>query len=73
MADAVECVGGVGGEVERPAGDAIELEKMKSSMFIASGSGVFERSTDLRSWAIPEGAFTGCWLALGENFISALA
>lgn len=79
MADAVVCVGGVGGEVKRPAGDAMEFGKMKSSMFIASGSGVFEKSTDLRSWAIPEGTFIGtfigtsvdCWLALRDPFMSA--
>lgn len=47
-------------DVERPAGEAMELGKMKSSMFIASESGVFERSTDLRSWAIPEGVFVDC-------------
>lgn len=47
-----------------PAGDAIDVGKMKSSIFMASGSGVFETSTDSRSLAIPEGALVGCWLAL---------
>ena len=47
-----------------PAGDAIDVGNMKSSMFIASGSGVFETSIDSRSLAIPEGALVGCWLAL---------
>lgn len=47
-----------------PAGDAIDVGNMKSSMFMASGSGVSERSTDSRSFAIPEGALVGCWLAL---------
>ena len=46
------------------AGDAIDVGNMKSSMFMASGSGVIERSTDSRSFAIPEGALVGCWLAL---------
>ena len=46
------------------AGDAIDVGNMKSSMFIASGSGVFEMSTDSRSFAMPEGALVGCWLAL---------
>ena len=46
------------------AGDAIDVGNMKSSMFMASGSGVFELSTDSRSFAIPDGALVGCWLAL---------
>lgn len=45
-------------------GDAIEVGNMKSSMFMASGSGVLDRSTDSRSFAIPEGALVGCWFAL---------
>ena len=49
---------------EMPAGDAIDVGNIKSSMFMASGSGVFERSTDSRSFAIPEGALVGFWLAL---------
>ena len=55
-----------GGEEDgdMPAGDAIDVGNMKSSMFMASGSGVFETSTDSRSLAIPEGALVGCWLAL---------
>ena len=40
MAGAVVWVGGVGGELDRPAGEAVELGSMKSSMFIASGSGL---------------------------------
>ena len=47
-----------------PAGDAIDVGNMKSSMFMASGSGVFDTSKDSRSLAIPEGALVGCWLAL---------
>ena len=47
-----------------PAGDAIDAGNMKSSMFMGSGSEVLERSTDSRSFAIPEGALVGCWLAL---------
>ncbi len=46
------------------AGDAIDAGNMKSSMFMASGSGVLEWSTDSRSFAIPEGALMDCWLAL---------
>ena len=49
-----------GEEGDKPAGDAIEVGNMKSSMFMASGSGVFDRSTDSRSFAIPEGALVGC-------------
>ena len=37
MAEAVECKGGVGDDV-MPAGEAMEVGDMKSSMFIASGS-----------------------------------
>lgn len=47
-----------------PAGDAIEVGNMKSSMFMASGSGVFERSRVSRSFAMPEGTLMVCWLAL---------
>ena len=55
-----------GGEEDgdMPAGDAVDVGNMKSSMFMASGSGVFERSTDSRSFAIPDGALVGCLLAL---------
>lgn len=61
MAEAVGCAGGEGGEVEMPAGDAIEVGKMKSSMFMASGSGELEdMSMDWRSFAMPEGAVVGC-------------
>ena len=49
---------------DMPAGDAIDVGNMKSSIFMASGSGVFETSTDSRSLAIPEGTLVGCWLAL---------
>ena len=55
---------------DMPAGDAIDVGNMKSSMFMASGSGVFERSTDSRSFAIPDGALVGCWLALRTRFVS---
>lgn len=55
IAEAVECKGGVGDD-DMPAGDAIEVGNMKSSMFIASGSeGLLDISTDWRSFAIPEG------------------
>ena len=55
MAEAVECKGGVGDD-DMPAGEAMEVGNMKSSMFIASGSeGLFDMSTDWRSFAIPEG------------------
>ena len=56
---------GAGGEEgDAPAGDAIEVGNMKSSMFMASESGVFERSTVSRSMAMPEGALVDCRLAL---------
>lgn len=55
MAEAVECKGGVGDD-DMPAGEAMEVGNMKSSMFIASGSeGLFDMSTDWRSFVIPEG------------------
>ena len=73
MAEAVVCKGGVGGEVERPAGDAIELGNIKSSMFMASGSKGFDTSIDCRSFAIPEGLLVLCWLALVERFVSVKA
>ena len=38
MAEATACEGGDGGDVERPAGVAMEVGKMKSSMFMASAS-----------------------------------
>lgn len=56
-------VGG-GEDGDTPAGDAIDVGNMKSSMFIASGSGESARSADSRSFAIPEGTLVGCWLAL---------
>lgn len=70
MAEAVVCNGGVGGEAERPAGDAMELGKIKSSMFMASGSKGFDRSIDCRSFAMPEGLLVLCWFALVERFVS---
>ena len=55
IAEAVECRGGVGDD-DMPAGDAMEVGNMKSSMFIASVSeGLLDISTDWRSFAIPEG------------------
>ena len=66
MAEVVFCNGGVGGEVEMPAGDAMEAGNMKSSMFMASGSEEFDRSIDCLSFAIPEGLLVLCWLALIE-------
>ena len=60
MAEALIVEESGGEEGDRPAGDAIEVGNMKSSMFMASGSGVFDRSTDSRSFAIPEGALVGC-------------
>lgn len=42
MAEAVVWEGGVEGDVDMPAGDAMEVGKMKSSIFIASGSGVLD-------------------------------
>ena len=60
MAEALIVEEGRGEEGDRPAGDAIEVGNMKSSMFMASGSGVFDRSTDSRSFAIPEGVLVGC-------------
>ena len=65
IAEAVACEGGVGGDVEMPAGDPMEAGNIKSSMFIASGSVLFvDKSVDSRSFAIPDGALVGCWLAL---------
>lgn len=55
IADVLAVRGGVG-DGEMLAGEAIDVGKMKSSMFIASGSGLFDGSTDSRSFAIPEGA-----------------
>ena len=45
---------------------------MKSSIFIASGSGgLSDMSIDWRSFAIPEGLLVlRCWLALGSGFVS---
>lgn len=48
-----------------PAGEATEVGKMKSSIFMASGSGVSDaRSMDSRSCAMPDGALVGCCFAL---------
>lgn len=61
--------GGVGGDVDMPAGDAMGVGNMKSSIFIASGSGVSDdRSLDSRSCAIPDGVLVGCCLALADRF-----
>jgi len=63
----IVCEGGVGG-VEMSAGDAMEVGKMKSSIFIASGSGLSDaRSMDSRSCAMPEGALVDCCFALGNR------
>lgn len=54
-----------------PAGEAIEVGKMKSSIFMASGSGVWDdRSMDSRSFAMPDGALVGCWFALNILHVS---
>ena len=61
IAEALASKGGEGEGGDMPAGDAIEVGNMKSSMFIASGSGVSnERSRDSRSFAMPEGALADC-------------
>lgn len=64
IAEALIFEGGGGEEGETSAGVAIDVGNMKSSMFIASESGVFAKSTDSRSFAIPEGPLVECWLAL---------
>ena len=61
----------VGGEGEIPAGEAVEEGKIRSSMFIGSGSWVFElvfdKSKDFRSFAIPDGALEFCWCKLWQT------
>ena len=64
IAEALVSEGAGGEEGNAPAGDAIDVVNMKSSMFMASEAAVFERSTDSRSLAIPDGALLDYWLAL---------
>ncbi len=57
----------VGGEGETPAGEAVEEGNIRSSMFIGSSSllyCVFDKSKDLRNFAIPDGALEFCWFRL---------
>ena len=64
IAEALVSEGAGGKEGDAPVGDAIDVANIKSSMFMASESGVFKWSIDSRSLAIPDGALLDYWLAL---------
>lgn len=64
MAGAVAVEGAAGGDGETLVGVAMELEKMKSSMFIGSWDGLLDTSSELRSFAIPEGTLVDFWFSL---------
>lgn len=65
----VDGVTSVGEGREMPVGDAVDDGKIKSSMFIGSGSTVFDESNDSRNFAIPDGGVKFCRVNLRSRHI----